>query len=280
MEILTCHLCRTPERPLWSRVLGQPAFMRHGKGNVGQVVHLLPQLDLVGHMCEELVQLDAALPVRVHVLQQVLYLVVRREHSWLRPFLICRWQRCLFRCVRNCSTNGSHEVAQLCTRDWTVAMSIKLSVVWRQESMWMLPSHGYINLNTSLRLISYCTWTQLLTFPWCLGPKNHYLPPFHLFLFQSSLVSLWYMYFSQKNAWVNPGDFLGFPEKPFNSLSLCRLYVSRCQVSSPRSMALNSGDQPSVLLIPPTKHPSISMVRTLKLVHWRFFSTTLDFTLW
>ena len=55
--------------------------MCHDKGNVGQVVHLLPQLDLVGHMCEELVQLDAALPVRVHVLQQVLYLVVRWKHS-------------------------------------------------------------------------------------------------------------------------------------------------------------------------------------------------------
>ena len=159
----------------------------------------------------------------------------------LGPFLICRWQRCLFRCVRNCSTNGSHEVAQLCTRDWTVAMSIELPVVWRQESMWM-PSQGHINLKTSLILIYCCTWTQLLTFPWCLGPKNQYLSPFLLFLFQSR----------KKNAWVNPGDFLGFPQTPFNSLSLCRLYVSRCQVSSPRSMALNSGDQPSVLLIPPT----------------------------
>ena len=31
MEILTCHLCQTPERPLWSRVPGQPAFILHGR---------------------------------------------------------------------------------------------------------------------------------------------------------------------------------------------------------------------------------------------------------
>ena len=272
MDILTCHLCRTPERPLWSRVLGQPAFIRHGKRYVGQVVHLLPQLDLVGHMCEELVQLDAALPVRVHVLQQVLYLVVRREHSWLGPFLICRWQRCLLRCVRNCSTNGSHEVAQLCTRDWTVAMSIKLSVVWRQESMWMLPSHGYINLNTPLILIYLLHLNTVVNISLVSGAKESVSAPISPFSVSVK--------FSQKNAWVKLGDFLGFPETPFNSLSLCRLYVSRCQVSSPRSMALNSGDQPSVLLIPPTKHPSISMVSTLKLVDWGFFSTTLDSTLW
>merc|ERR1719445_1273182 len=71
-------------------------FVEHLKGLFEVVfwVNLLPQLNLVGHVCEELVQLDSALPVRVHVLQQVLHLVVRWKHS-----------------------NGSHEVAQLCTRD-------------------------------------------------------------------------------------------------------------------------------------------------------------------
>ena len=44
---------------------------------------LFSQFNLVGHMCEELVELNAALPVGVHVLQQVVHLVVRRKHSWL-----------------------------------------------------------------------------------------------------------------------------------------------------------------------------------------------------
>ena len=42
---------------------------------------LFSQFNLVGHMCEELVELNAALPVGVHVLQQVVHLVVRRKHS-------------------------------------------------------------------------------------------------------------------------------------------------------------------------------------------------------
>ena len=34
-------------------------------------------------MCEELIELNATLPISVHVLQQVVHLVVRRKHSFL-----------------------------------------------------------------------------------------------------------------------------------------------------------------------------------------------------
>ena len=49
--------------------------------NVEDNLDLLPQLNLVRHVRKELIQLDTALAVCVHVLQQVLHLVIRWKHS-------------------------------------------------------------------------------------------------------------------------------------------------------------------------------------------------------